>query len=137
MTTKPTENPLAGEASEGTKSSEAYPGEEFYRREARLKHALDEATRRREIDLKLRDTYNQGVTRGLAQGHAQGREEGIEEGKLRQQRSSILVLLTERFGSVDAAIEEALAGKTDAGELQRLLLAAATCGSLDEFKTRL
>ncbi|MDO5555044.1 MAG: Rpn family recombination-promoting nuclease/putative transposase, partial [Planctomycetia bacterium] len=65
MTTLATENPLIGEAYERTKTLMADSQVQYYM-EARLKHALDEATRRREIELKLRDTYNQGVTRGLA-----------------------------------------------------------------------
>ncbi|MDO5554949.1 MAG: hypothetical protein Q4G68_14430, partial [Planctomycetia bacterium] len=74
---------------------------------------------------------------GFEVGRAEGFEEGIELGRVRQQRTSILALLTKRFGSVDATIEEALAGKTDLGELERLLLTAASCGSLDEFKASL
>ncbi|MDO5554958.1 MAG: hypothetical protein Q4G68_14475, partial [Planctomycetia bacterium] len=86
---------------------------------------------RRRVENELREIENE------LRRVASIREEGIELGRVRQQRTSILTLLTKRFGSVDTAIEEALGDKTDMGELERLLLTAAMCGSLDEFKASL
>jgi predicted transposase YdaD len=67
----------------------------------------------------------------------EGREQGIEQGIERATRLNTLDLLTVRFGEPPALLQERLAEIHDIRTLRRLLIAAATAGSLAEFEAAL
>ena len=94
--------------------------------EARRKYELIQNT-------MIKTAHNEGVT----EGHDQGLAEGIVKGRAEGQISDVRTLLEARFKHIDSAIKDALSGKTDIEELRRLLIAAATCSDINEFKARL
>ncbi len=63
----------------------------------------------------------------------QGIEKGLHEGHLRGQRAAVTELLEARFGAIPPEIASAISACADSAALRRMLLAAATALSLEEF----
>ena len=116
-----TENPIVDTAFEKAKHFLADPSVQDYI-EAKYKFDLDQTTR-------LQTSRNEGRAEGRAEGRMEGRAEG--------QISDILTLLNERFGPVDSVMQKTLSAKSQPDELRFLLITAATCTNLDEFKAQL
>jgi len=65
--------------------------------------------------------------------HAEGRQEGLQEGR----QEAIIQLLKLRHKSVPDGVAEAIGEVGDERHLERLLLAAAQCNSVEEFSKSL
>ena len=63
----------------------------------------------------------------------EGLAEGLAEGELQGKREGILQALEIRFGEVPYSVREAVNRVTSDRELQKLLRAAITARSLDQF----
>ena len=120
-----TDNPVIKTAFERAKEFIADPMVQEYI-EGREKYELEQATIRRTAAKKLEKQRAEGRAEGEAKGRAEGRAEG--------QIKSISALLETRFGVLDEALQDAISDKTDDETLQALLIRAATCADLEEFK---
>ena len=124
-----TDNPMIKKALERTKEFIADPMVQEYI-EGREKYELVQATLRRTAAKELEKQR----VKGREEGRVKGREEGRAEGEAKGRVKDISVLLELRFGVLDAALHDAISGKTDDETLQALLIRAATCADLEEFK---
>ncbi len=68
------------------------------------------------------------------QGMEKGLERGLEEGLHRGLRAAVTELIEARFGPVPQEFVEWLGAMTDPASLRRLLIAAGTAASFDEFR---
>ena len=73
----------------------------------------------------------------LVRGRVEGKAEGIAEGMAGGRREGILVLLSARLGQVPDGLRAELASVADGPTLGRLLVAASTATSLEEFRRAL
>ncbi len=73
------------------------------------------------------------LAKGEAKGEAKGKAEGKAEGKI----ESILSVLGVRFGSVPKPVAKAVEKCTDVEKLEKLVVAAVTCGDMKDFKRKL
>ena len=115
-----TDNPVIKTAFERAKEFIADPMVQEYI-EGREKYEREQATIRRtrlEEIQKLQKEAEENLTKGRAEG----------------QIKSISALLETRFGVLDEALQDAISDKTDDETLQALLIRAATCADLEEFK---
>jgi len=71
----------------------------------------------------------------LVRGRAEGKAEGIAEGIAVGRQATILDLLSERLGPLPDGLRGELAPILDGPALGRLLVAASTAGSLEEFRS--
>ena len=78
----------------------------------------------------IADTLVQGRTEGKAEGKAEGIAEGMASGR----REAILGVLSARLGPLPDGLRAELAPIADGPTLGRLLAAASTAGSLEEFR---
>jgi len=78
----------------------------------------------------IADTLVQGRTEGKAEGIAEGIAEGMASGR----REAILGVLSARLGPLPDGLRAELAPIADGPTLGRLLAAASTAGSLEEFR---
>jgi flagellar biosynthesis/type III secretory pathway protein FliH len=72
---------------------------------------------------------NQGKAEGLAEGETKGKAEGKAE--------AVLEVLQSRFKSVPKNIQSRIRSYTDLTALRSLLVSAATCQTINEFKENL
>ena len=127
-----TDNPVIKTAFERAKEFIADPMVQEYI-EGREKYEREQATIRRtrlEEIQKLQKEAEENLTKGRAKGRAEGEAKGRAEGQIK----SISALLETRFGVLDEALQDAISDKTDDETLQALLIRAATCADLEEFK---
>ncbi len=68
-------------------------------------------------------------------GIVQGVERGVEEGQLLALRAAITELFEARFGSVPAGFADWLRPIPEPASLRRILIAAGTAASVEEFRT--
>jgi predicted transposase/invertase (TIGR01784 family) len=78
-----------------------------------------------------------GIAKGEAIGIMKGEAIGIMKGKVEGEIQGILRVLTARFHAVPDDIRQAVESKTDLSALGSLLIYAATCDTLDDFRQRL
>ena len=78
----------------------------------------------------IADTLVRGREEGKAEGIAEGLTEGIAAGR----RQTILDLLSLRLGPLSETLRAELVPVADDATLGRLLLAASTAASLEEFR---
>lgn len=97
---------------------------------------------RRDFEARMDDAKEDGRAEGevigRVKGLEEGRVEGLAEGKVEGGRQGILRVLTARFNNpVPDDIRQAVASKTDLSVLESLLIYAATCDTVDDFRQRL
>lgn len=85
------------------------------------------------VDQGKAEGLAEGKALGFAEGRAEGRAEGVAEGS----RLIVWRLLTERFGSLPAALEGAIGSIRDPDRLLTLSSAVYKVRSLDEFEALL
>jgi hypothetical protein len=73
--------------------------------------------------------------KGIEKGIETGIEKGMEEGHHRGMRAAVTELLEAKFGPVPTEFTEWVGKVTDLSSLRRLLLAAGTSPSFDEFRS--
>jgi predicted transposase/invertase (TIGR01784 family) len=78
-----------------------------------------------------------GLAKGLEEGDIKGLAKGKTEGLVEGQIQGILRVLTARFASTPDDIRQAVEAKTDLSALETLLIHAATCDTLDDFRRKL
>jgi flagellar biosynthesis/type III secretory pathway protein FliH len=81
---------------------------------------------------RLQTWYNEEKAASRAEGLQEGLEKGIRKGRSEGQRNLLAKQLQLKFGPLDAATEERLAGATQA-QLSRWAERVLTAGSLEEI----
>jgi predicted transposase/invertase (TIGR01784 family) len=104
--------------------------------EARVDDAQEEGEARGEIR-GIAKGKAEGKAEGLVEGMAKGKAEGLFEGGRKSQIQGILRILTTRFASAPDDIRQAVEAKTDLSALETLIIHAATCDTLDDFRQKL
>lgn len=89
-----------------------------------------ESTTLQENTMTLAEQFRQ-------EGRQEGRQKGQEEGRLRWRRQAIAKVLELRHKRVPAGLLEAIEEVSADNDLDRLLAAAATCETLEEFSESL
>jgi predicted transposase/invertase (TIGR01784 family) len=108
--------------------------------EAYLDDAREEGEIRGEIRGEIKGLAKgkaEGLAEGLAEGEIKGLAKGKAEGLVEGQIQGILRVLTARFASAPDDIRQAVEAKTDLSALETLLIHAATCDTLDDFRRKL
>ena len=102
----------------------------------------DMLTMREQYEEILKERYRQewlqkGREEGLQTGLMTGRQEGLQTGRQTGRVSSIIKVLSARFGDVPASIAKRLQSIHDDVVLESHLVTAAVCKSMKEFKDSL
>ncbi len=84
---------------------------------------------------RVQVAHEKGIERGIERGREEGIEQGLEEGQLRGLRAAITELFEARFGSVPAGFADWIRAIAEASTLRRILIAAGTVASVEEFQT--
>jgi predicted transposase/invertase (TIGR01784 family) len=108
---------------------------------------------RRDYEARLDDAQEDGWARGLAEGEVKGRAKGLAEGEVKGRAEgraegevkgraegkmqAILQVLAARFSSGPGDIRQAVEAETSPAALESLLVHAATCDTLDDFRQKL
>ncbi len=85
------------------------------------------------IERGIEKGIEQGREEGIEQGIEQGVEQGLEAGRLQGQRAAVTELLEARFSAVPPGVAAQLASIADPVELRRILIAAGTSPTVEEF----
>lgn len=72
--------------------------------------------------------------KGIEKGIEEGIEKGMEEGHHRGMRAAVTELLEAKFGPIPIEFIEWVGAVTDQPSLRRLLVAAGTAASFEEFR---
>ncbi|MDR1533748.1 MAG: hypothetical protein LBU64_01415, partial [Planctomycetota bacterium] len=92
---------------------------------------------RRDYGASVDYAREEGEIRGKAEGLVEGMAKGKVEGKVEGQIQGILRVLATRFASAPDDIRRAVEAKTELSALETLLIHAATCDTLDDFRRKL
>lgn len=79
----------------------------------------------------LQQGLQEGLLEGQQKGRQQGRQEGLQSGVQEGHRHALAMLLSERFGAIDAATENRLA-TADLGQLARWVKNFVHATSIDD-----
>ena len=87
--------------------------------------------------LQMANALENLIADTLVRGRVEGKAEGIAEGLASGRREAILGVLAARLGRVPSGLRADLAPVADGPTLERLLIAASTAASLEEFRRAL
>ncbi len=109
-----------------------------FRMEAMAHYSLDRCESKRSFEV-ITSAYEQafGAKGAKLMGKSlaeQWFDEGMEKGKTEGALKNLLDILTARFGAVPVLLKRQLSKNSDMDDLERLVVLAATCESMDEFK---
>ena len=98
----------------------------------RLQNRIETSARRADEKQEIVTMGRTGAEALMARGREKGREEGREEGRLIALRDTLLLLLGQRFGTLPAAVVDAVESIADRPKLEAWLERVLTAETLDD-----